>query len=306
MGIHPVTIVVFVVVLAAGLLLGVGLQSVAIGAAVSALAVLLLISFRVARQWQKAVILRLGRYEGLKGPGFFYILPFIDTVPYWIDLRTVTTPFNAEETLTKDSVPVDVDAVLFWRVVDPKKAAIEVENYRHAIAWSSQTALRDVIGRTDLAEMLRGREKIDHDLCLMIDQRTEAWGIKALSVEIRDVKIPEGLQNAMSMQAQADRERQARVILADSERQVSRVFEESAKAYVSNPVALQLRGMNILLEGMRQNSTIVIVPSSAVETMGLGAMAGMTSLAKQLEQPHGAKSVSTQSRAGATSETLQA
>ena len=204
-------------------------------------------------------------------------------------------PFNAEETLTKDSVPVDVDAVLFWRVVDPKKAAIEVENYRHAIAWSSQTALRDVIGRTDLAEMLRGREKIDHDLCQMIDQRTEAWGIKALSVEIRDVKIPEGLQNAMSMQAQADRERQARVILADSERQVSRVFEESAKAYTGNPVALQLRGMNILLEGMRQNSTIVIVPSSAVETMGLGSMAGMTALAKQLEQPQIPRSASTQS-----------
>src|SRR3990172_20986 len=201
MGIHPVTIVVFVVVLAVGLLLGVGLESVAIGAAVSALAVLLLISLRVARQWQKAVILRLGRYEGLKGPGLFYILPFIDTVPYWIDLRTVTTPFNAEETLTKDSVPVDVDAVLFWRVVDPKKAAVEVENYRHAIAWSSQTALRDVIGRTDLAEMLRGRGEIDKDLCEMIDQRTEAWGIKALSVEIRDVKIPEGLQNAMSLQA---------------------------------------------------------------------------------------------------------
>ncbi|MBF8285022.1 MAG: peptidase [Anaerolineales bacterium] len=305
MGIHPVTILVFVVVLAAGVLLGVGLESVVIGAAVSALAVLLLIAFRVARQWQKAVILRLGRYEGLKGPGLFYIIPFIDTVPYWIDLRTVTTPFNAEETLTKDSVPV-VDAVLFWRVVDPKKAAIEVENYRHAIAWSSQTALRDVIGRTDLAEMLRGREKIDHDLCQMIDQRTEAWGIKALSVEIRDVKIPEGLQNAMSMQAQADRERQARVILADSERQVSRVFEESAKAYTSNPVALQLRGMNILLEGMRQNSTIVIVPSSAVETMGLGAMAGMTSMAMQLADAQGAKSVSTQSRGGATSETPQA
>src|SRR3972149_11245476 len=185
MGIHPVTIVVFVVVLAVGVLLGVGLESLAIGAGVGALAVLLLISLRVARQWQKAVILRLGRYSDLKGPGLFYVLPFIDTVPYWIDLRTVTTPFNAEETLTKDSVPVDVDAVLFWRVVDPKKAAIEVENYRHAIAWSSQTALRDVIGRTDLAEMLRGREKIDHDLCLMIDQRPEEWGTKDLSVEIR-------------------------------------------------------------------------------------------------------------------------
>ncbi len=295
MGIHPVTIVVFVVVLLVGLMLGIGLQSVIVGGVVCAFAVLLLIALRVARQWQKAVVLRLGKYQGLKGPGLFYIVPFVDTIPYWIDLRTVTTPFNAEETLTKDSVPVDVDAVLFWRVVDPKKAAIEVENYRHAIAWSSQTALRDVIGRTDLAEMLRGREKIDHDLCQMIDQRTEAWGIKALSVEIRDVKIPEGLQNAMSMQAQADRERQARVILADSERQVSRVFEESAKAYTGNPVALQLRGMNILLEGMRQNSTIVIVPSSAVETMGLGSMAGMTALAKQLEQPQIPRSASTQS-----------
>ena len=295
MGIHPLTIFVFVVVLLVGLMLGIGLQSVIIGGVVCAFAVLLLIALRVARQWQKAVVLRLGKYQGLKGPGLFYIVPFVDTIPYWIDLRTVTTPFNAEETLTKDSVPVDVDAVLFWRVVDPKKAAIEVENYRHAIAWSSQTALRDVIGRTDLAEMLRGREKIDHDLCQMIDQRTEAWGIKALSVEIRDVKIPEGLQNAMSMQAQADRERQARVILADSERQVSRVFEESAKAYTGNPVALQLRGMNILLEGMRQNSTIVIVPSSAVETMGLGSMAGMTALAKQLEQPQIPRSASTQS-----------
>ncbi len=298
MGIHPVTIVVFVVMVAIGAVLGVALDNAVIAAAIIALAVLLFLAFRVARQWQKAVILRLGKYQDLKGPGFFFILPFIDTVPYWIDLRTITTPFNAEETLTKDSVPVDVDAVLFWRVVDPKKAAREVENYRHAIAWASQTALRDVIGRTDLSEMLRGREKIDKDLCQMIDQRTEAWGIKALSVEIRDVKIPEGLQNAMSMQAQADRERQARVILADSERQVSQVFQESSKAYASSPIALHLRAMNILLEGMRQNSTIVVVPSSAVETMGLGAVSGITSLAREFADGHGAKLAS----AGAKSE----
>lgn len=290
MGIHPITVIAFLAIMAAGVVLGVGLESMPIGIAFAALAVLFLISFRVARQWQKAVVLRLGRYQGLKGPGFFYIIPFVDTIPYWMDLRTITTPFNAEETLTKDSVPVDVDAVLFWRVVDPKKAAIEVENYQHAIAWASQTALRDVIGRTDLAEMLRGREKIDLDLCEMIDQRTEAWGIKALSVEIRDVKIPEGLQNAMSMQAQAERERQARVILAESERQVSRVFEESAKAYTSNPVALQLRGMNILLEGMRQNSTVVLVPSTAMESMGLGAMGGLTSLAAHFSAANAAKS----------------
>ncbi len=305
MGIHPVTIVVFVLIVAAGVILGVRLESTAIAAAAIVLAVLFVLSFRVARQWQNAVILRLGKYLDLKGPGFFFILPVIDTVPYWIDLRTVTTPFNAEETLTKDSVPVDVDAVLFWRVVDPKKAAVEVENYRHAIAWSSQTALRDVIGRTDLAEMLRGRGEIDKDLCEMIDQRTEAWGIKALSVEIRDVKIPEGLQNAMSMQAQADRERQARVILADSERQVSRVFEESSKAYANNPTALHLRAMNILLEGMRQNSTIVIVPSSAVETMGLGSMAGLTSLAKELtDTPAGAKLAPTHSQDSAMADAL--
>ena len=304
MGIHPVTVVVFVVMVTAGVLLGVGLESTAIAAAAIVLAVLFVLSFRVARQWQKAVILRLGKYLDLKGPGFFFILPIVDTIPYWIDLRTVTTPFTAEETLTKDSVPVDVDAVLFWRVVDPKKAAVEVENYRHAIAWSSQTALRDVIGRTDLAEMLKGRGEIDKDLCEMIDQRTEAWGIKALSVEIRDVKIPEGLQNAMSMQAQADRERQARVILADSERQVSRVFEESSKAYINNPTALHLRAMNILLEGMRQNSTIVIVPSSAVETMGMGSMAGLTSLAKGLADAPGAKLASTDSQDSEDAEAL--
>ena len=209
MGIHPVTIVVFVVIATAGVLAGVGFESTAIAVAAIFLAVLFVLSFRVARQWQKAVILRLGEYLDLKGPGVFFLLPIIDTVPYWIDLRTITTPFNAEETLTKDSVPVDVDAVLFWRVVDPKKAAVEVENYRHAIAWSSQTALRDVIGRTDLSDMLRGREEIDRALCEMIDQRTEAWGIKALSVEIRDVTIPEGLQKAMSRPAPGDRERAA-------------------------------------------------------------------------------------------------
>jgi len=289
MGMHPIIIVVAVVVLVLGVVAGIALDNAAIATALIALAVLFFLAFRVARQWQKAVILRLGKYLDVKGPGLFFIIPFADTVPYWIDLRTITTPFNAEETLTEDSVPVDVDAVLFWRVIDPKKAAIEVENYRHAIAWASQTALRDVIGRTDLAEMLRGREKIDKDLCQMIDQRTEAWGIKALSVEIRDVKIPEGLQNAMSMQAQADRERQARVILADSERQVSKVFEESSKAYLGSPVALHLRAMNILLEGMRQNSTIVVVPSSAVETMGLGTMTGLASLASEFSDKQSQK-----------------
>ena len=180
MGIHPVTIVVFLVVLAAGVLLGVGLQNVVIGGAVCALAVLLLISLRVARQWQKAVVLRLGRYEGVRGPGLFYILPFIDTVPYWIDLRTVTTPFNAEETLTKDSVPVDVDAVLFWKVIDSKKAALDVADYQSAISWASQTALRDVIGKTMLSDMLEGREKISSDLQKIIDEQVDRINRKGM------------------------------------------------------------------------------------------------------------------------------
>lgn len=281
MGIHPLTISLFSVLVAIG-----GLLSASLGSPLPVLGstfagVLIVLGFRVARQWQKAVILRLGKFKGLKGPGLFGVVPFVDTIPYWIDLRTITTPFTAEQTLTKDSVPVDVDAVLFWRVMDPMKAALEVENYREAISWASQTALRDVIGETDLSKMLVGRQEIDSSLCQMIDARTETWGIKVLSVEIRDVKIPTGLQNAMSMQAQAERERQARVILGESEVQVANKFQQASRSYVESPVALHLRAMNILLEGMRQNSTIVIVPSSAVETMGLGAMTGVTSLAKE-------------------------
>jgi len=289
MGIHPSTLTVFACLAALGGSLSArsGNPIFAVAGAVAGL--LLVLAFRVARQWQKAVILRLGKFSILRGPGIFGILPIIDTIPYWIDLRTITSPFTAEETLTKDSVPVDVDAVLFWRVVDPTKAALEVENYRDAISWASQTALRDVIGETELATMLIGRRRIDAKLCEMIDQRTEAWGVKALSVEIRDVKIPAGLQNAMSMQAQAERERQARVILGDSELQVADKFKEASLSYVQNPVALHLRAMNMLLEGMRQNSTVVIVPSSAVETMGLGAMAGVTSLAKEFSAPQDKK-----------------
>src|SRR3990167_7339654 len=266
MGIHLVTLTVGALLLAAGAVVSVLLRTpVGIAGGVVA-AALFLMAFRVAKQWQKAVVLRMGKFQGLKGPGFFGILPILDAIPHWIDLRTITTPFAAEQTLTKDSVPVDVDAVLFWRVIDPMKAALEVENYREAIALASQTALRDVIGKTDLAEMLIGRDKIDVLLCETIDHRTGPWGIKALSVEIRDVKIPVALQNAMSMQAQAERERQARIIMGDSERQVAHSFEEASRVYAENPTALHLRAMNILLEGMRQSSTIIIVPSSAVET----------------------------------------
>lgn len=281
MGIHPITLLFFFVLVAAGGLVGVQFQNIPAGLALCALGVVGFLACRVARQWQKAVVLRLGKFNGLRGPGLFTIIPGLDTIPYWIDLRTVTTPFTAEKTLTKDSVPVDVDAVLFWRVVDPEKAALVVEDYRQAISWASQTALRDSIGETDLAKMLAGRREIDSSLQQMIAHRIAAWGIEVLSVEIRDVKIPENLQNAMSMQAQAERERQARVILADSELQVAAKFNQASMSYAESPVALHLRAMNILLEGMRQGSTVVIVPSSAVETMGLGSMSGLTALAKE-------------------------
>lgn len=281
MGFHPANVGIFFLLVGGGAAATWLTADVKYLGAGVVIAFLQMMTFRVSKQWQKAVVLRLGRFHRLEGPGLFTVIPLLDTIPYWVDLRTITTPFTAEETLTKDSVPVDVDAVLFWRVIDPIKAALEVENYQEAISWASQTALRDVIGETDLSEMLVGRQKIDSRLCQLIDQRTETWGIKALSVEIRDVKIPGPLQNAMSMQAQAERERQARVILADSERQIAHMFEESSRFYAQSPVALHLRAMNILLEGMRQNSTVIIVPSSAVETMGLGAMTGITSIAKE-------------------------
>jgi regulator of protease activity HflC (stomatin/prohibitin superfamily) len=235
-------------------------------------------AIKVADQWNRAVVLRLGRFHGLKGPGFFLIIPIIDMIPYWIDTRIIPTSFKAEKTLTKDTVPVDVDAVLFWQVVDPKKAALDVADYRSAINWASQTALRDVIGKTLLADMLEGRDKISGDLQRIIDERTEPWGIKVTSVEVKDVLIPPALQDAMSMQAQAERERQARVILGDSERQVAEKFAEAGRTYANDPVALHLRAMNMLYEGLKENSTIVIVPSSAVESMQLGGMAGMAAL----------------------------
>jgi hypothetical protein len=251
-------------------------------------------AIQVADQWSKAVVLRLGKFRSLEGPGLFLIVPLLETIPYWIDTRVLTSSFKAEKTLTKDTVPVDVDAVLFWKIIDPKKAAFDVADYQTAIGWASQTALRDVIGKTMLSEMLEGRDKISGILQKIIDERTEPWGINVISVEVKDVLIPAALENAMSMQAQAERERQARVILGDSERQVAESFGEAAKTYTNNPVAFHLRAMNMLYEGLKQNSTIVIVPSSAVETMELGGLAGLTALtmglgqdaAKKIEQPH--------------------
>jgi len=250
-------------------------------------------SVKIADPWDRAVVLRLGKFQSLRGPGLFFIIPIIDTVPFWIDTRVITTSFKAEKTLTKDTVPVDVDAVLFWKVLDPKKAALEVADYISAISWASQTALRDVIGKTMLSDMLEGRDKISSVLQKIIDERTEPWGINVNSVEVKDVLIPASLENAMSMQAQAERERQARVILGDSERQVAEKFGEAALTYANNPVALHLRAMNMLYEGLKQNSTIVIVPSSAVDTMQLGGMAGLTALTMGIGQDKANKGTET-------------
>ena len=223
----------------------------------------------------------MGKFTALRGPGLFWIIPILDSTPMWIDHRVMVTPFNAEKTLTKDTVPVDVDAVLFWVIWDAEKAALEVADYRAAISWASQTALREVIGQMTLADILVGRARMDADLQRIIDERTTPWGISVQSVEIRDVIIPQGLEDAMSQQAQAERERQSRVILGEAEMQVAGSFAEASKAYENNPTALHLRAMNMLFEGLKEKGALVIVPSSAVDSMNLGGMSGMVALAQQ-------------------------
>jgi regulator of protease activity HflC (stomatin/prohibitin superfamily) len=242
---------------------------------------ILLFSLKVASPWEKAVILRLGKFQRLAGPGTFWLIPIMDTLANWIDQRVMVTPFSAEKTLTKDTVPVDVDAVLFWVIWDAEKAALEVNDYRAAIAWAAQTALREIIGQSMLADILVGRAKMDAELQKIIDERTTPWGITVQSVEIRDVIIPPVLEDAMSRQAQAERERQARVILGESEMQIAASFAEASKAYVSNPTALHLRAMNMLFEGLKEKGALVIVPSSAVDTMNLGGLSGIVSLGQQ-------------------------
>ena len=242
--------------------------------------VYILFALKVASQWEKAVVLRLGKFMKLAGPGPFWIIPIIDTTPTWIDHRVMVTPFAAQKTLTKDTVPVDVDAVLFWVVWDAEKAALEVENYRAAVDWAAQTALRDIIGRMMLADILVGRSMIDKELQQVIDERTTPWGVSVQSVEIRDIVIPQDLEDAMSRQAQAERERQARVILGESEKQIAESFAEASQAYINNPTALHLRAMNMLFEGLKEKGAMVIVPSSAVDTMNLGGLSGMISLAQ--------------------------
>lgn len=241
------------------------------------------LSVRLADQWERAVVLRLGKYKGLKGPGMFWVFPFVDRVTVWLDSRVRATGFAAEKTLTSDTVPVNVDAVLFWAVKDPEKAALRVEDYREAVAWAAQTALRDIIGKTDLARMLVGRESIDVALQNLIDARTHDWGISVISVEIRDVVIPPALEDAMSRQAQAEREKLARVILADAEVEIATKFRRAASQYDANPVAIQLRSMNLLYEGMKEKTTLMVVPSSMTESMTPAAYAGLAALARERE-----------------------
>jgi regulator of protease activity HflC (stomatin/prohibitin superfamily) len=235
---------------------------------------ILMLSPRIARQWERAVVLRLGKYDGLRGPGLFWIIPLIDTVSSWIDQRVITTNFNAEETLTSDTVPVNVDAVLFWMVYDPEKAALEVQDYARAVSWAAQTALRDIIGRTSLSELLRGREQIEADLQKLIDERCTPWGVTVQSVEMRDVIIPASLQDAMSREAQASREKAARIILGEAEVEIAHLFQQASISYHDNPTALHLRAMNILYEGLKEKGALMLVPSTAVESMGLGGLLG--------------------------------
>src|SRR5437667_8894592 len=233
---------------------------------------------KIAKQWERAVVLRLGKYTGLRGPGLFWITPFVETISIYIDQRVITTSFAAEETLTSDTVPVNVDAVLFWMVHDSEKAALEVQDYAQAVSWAAQTALRDIIGRTSLTDLLRGRQKIEAELQALIDQRSNPWGVTVQSVEMRDIVIPASLQDAMSREAQASREKSARIILGQAEMEIAHSFQEAAKSYQNNPTALHLRAMNMLYEGLKEQGALMLIPSSAVETMGLGGLMGAAAL----------------------------
>ena len=236
---------------------------------------------KIAKQWERAVVLRLGEYTGLRGPGLFWITPFVETISIYIDQRVITTSFAAEETLTSDTVPVNVDAVLFWMVHDSEKAALEVQDYAQAVSWAAQTGLRDIIGRTSLTDLLRGREKIEAELQALIDQRSNPWGVTVQSVEMRDIVIPASLQDAMSREAQASREKSARIILGQAEVEIAQLFFEAAKSYENNPTALHLRAMNILYEGLKEKGALMVVPSNVVESMGLGGMMGAAALRGQ-------------------------
>jgi regulator of protease activity HflC (stomatin/prohibitin superfamily) len=238
--------------------------------------IVFLASLRLCNEWQRKVVLRLGRFTGVRGPGVFLLVPFLERTPFTVDMRVRTNNFNAEQTLTKDGASVSVDALLYWRVVDAGRAAIQVSDYSGAVLGAAQGALRDIIGRNDLATLLSQRRELDDQLTAILDEQTEPWGIKVQSVQLRDIKVPDSLQDALSRMAQAERERQARIILGESEKAVAELFSEAGEIYRAHPTALHLRGMNMLYETMRSGlSTVIVVPSSAVDTMNLGAVGGL-------------------------------
>jgi regulator of protease activity HflC (stomatin/prohibitin superfamily) len=280
-GLNGVAVAAFLVFVLAGAIVTIFTQRPLALIAGLLVGLYLLNAIKVVRQWEKAVKLRLGHYVGLCGPGLFFIVPVMETLSQFVDQRVRVASVTAESTLTRDTVPVDVDAIVFWLVWNAEKAILEVENYLDAIALSAQTALRESIGRHELAQMITDREALGRELQRILDEKTTAWGITVQSVEVRDVRIPQGLQDAMSRQAQAERERQARIILGRAETEISDNFVQAASAYSSNPTALHLRAMNMLYEAIKERGSMVIVPSSAVETMGLGGSLATAAIAKQ-------------------------
>ena len=277
---NPISLAIVVVLAGLGVLAIALARLVVPGALLIVLALIVLAALKLARQWEQAVVLRAGKFLSVRGPGLFWIVPILDNIAALIDTRLRTTQFVAEQTLTKDSVPVDVDAIIFWMVTDVRRAALEVASYGEAISWAAQTSLREMIGAADLAMLLSNRKAVDEELRKTIDAKSEEWGIRVRSVEIRDVTIPVALQDAMSREAQAERERHARVILGAAEAEIAHSFAEAARTYADNPIALHLRGMNMLYESVKERGSTIIVPSSAVDSMNLGGVAGIASLAK--------------------------
>lgn len=279
--VNPISITLIILSLAAAIaLVHFHIIHWSISATGCAIFLILAASIRIGDQWEKAVVLRMGKFLGLKGPGIFFIIPIIDRVDNYIDQRVRVTDFSAEKTLTKDTVPVDVDAVVYWTVWDVEKAALEVRRYVHAVTYIALTGLRDIIGRHELADLLQNRDKIAEALQHSLDEHTNPWGITCQNVGIKDIVIPEALSDAMSKQAQAERERQARIILGTAETEIAEKFAEASKQYHDNPVALQLRGMNMLFEGLKEKGSLIIVPSSALESMNMGAIGGLAAIAE--------------------------
>lgn len=281
---NPISLTVLLVLISVSIILSVlQIVNVQVFVLLILFSGLLATSIRIADQWERAVVLRMGKFKGLRGPGPFMIIPIIDSVSAYIDQRVRVSAFKAEQTLTKDTVPVNVDAVVYWTVWDVEKAALEVQEYQRAIEHIAQTGLRDTIGKHELSTLLQERDKIAEDLQHVLDRNTNPWGITCQTVGINDIAIPQDLADAMSKEAQAERERRARVILGTAETEIAEKFELASRKYTNNPVALHLRGKNMLFEGLKEKGSMVIVPSSALDSMNLGAMGGLVSLAKSNE-----------------------